>query len=103
MKDPLARQAQLNAALDLDKNETQLAPPAEDDIGFGDVSRLQQSLRGSSGIPRRGWVLQVSNFEQTFHRPESFNRSSSFKSLKTHSGIAGLMGAGAEISGERSR
>jgi hypothetical protein len=28
----LARQAQLNAALDLDKNETQVAPPAKDDI-----------------------------------------------------------------------
>jgi hypothetical protein len=25
----LARQAQLNTALDLDKNETQVAPPAE--------------------------------------------------------------------------
>jgi uncharacterized membrane protein YccC len=33
MKELLARQAQLNAALDLDKNETQVAPPAEDDIG----------------------------------------------------------------------
>jgi len=31
MKDLLARQAQLNAALDLDKNETQVAPEAEDD------------------------------------------------------------------------
>jgi hypothetical protein len=28
----LARQAQLNSALDLDKNETQIAPPSEDDI-----------------------------------------------------------------------
>ena len=38
MKDLLARQAKLNAALDLDKNETQVAPPAEDDIGLtGDV------------------------------------------------------------------
>ena len=34
MKELLARQAQLNAALDLDKNEKQVAPPAEDDIGF---------------------------------------------------------------------
>ena len=34
MKDLLARQAQLNAALDLDKNETQIAPPAEDDSGL---------------------------------------------------------------------
>ncbi|MGD0966175.1 MAG: hypothetical protein ABSA57_20035 [Candidatus Acidiferrales bacterium] len=31
MKDLLVRQAQLNAALDLDKNETQVAQPAEDD------------------------------------------------------------------------
>ena len=31
MKELLARQAQLNAALDLDKNETQVAPEAEDD------------------------------------------------------------------------
>jgi hypothetical protein len=28
----LARQAQLNAALDLDKDETQIAPPAQDDV-----------------------------------------------------------------------
>lgn len=32
MKELLARQAELNAALDLDKNETQVAPPAEDDV-----------------------------------------------------------------------
>jgi N12 class adenine-specific DNA methylase len=31
MKDLLVRQTQLNAALDLDKNETQVAPPAQDD------------------------------------------------------------------------
>ena len=38
MKDLLARQAQLNAALDLDKNEKQVAVPSEDDIGIaGDV------------------------------------------------------------------
>jgi N12 class adenine-specific DNA methylase len=38
MKDLLARQAKLNAALDLDKNEKQVAPPAEDDIGLkGDI------------------------------------------------------------------
>lgn len=35
MKDLLARQAQLNSALDLDKNETQIAPPVEDDTGLG--------------------------------------------------------------------
>jgi hypothetical protein len=29
MKELLGRQAQLDAALDLDKNETQIAPPAE--------------------------------------------------------------------------
>ena len=32
MKDLLVPQAQLNSALDLDKNETQVAQPAEDDI-----------------------------------------------------------------------
>jgi hypothetical protein len=31
LKDLLSKQAQLNAALDLDKNETQIAPAAEDD------------------------------------------------------------------------
>jgi hypothetical protein len=30
MKDLILRQAQLNATLDLDKNETQVAPPTED-------------------------------------------------------------------------
>jgi N12 class adenine-specific DNA methylase len=40
MKELLARQAKLNAALDLDKNETQVAQPAEDDIGpGGDIGR----------------------------------------------------------------
>ena len=34
MKDLLVRQAQLNAALDLGKNETQVAQTAEDDIGL---------------------------------------------------------------------
>ena len=38
MKELLARQAQLNAALDLDKNEKQVALPAEEGIGReGDV------------------------------------------------------------------
>ncbi|MGA7926380.1 MAG: hypothetical protein WCA20_10305 [Candidatus Sulfotelmatobacter sp.] len=47
MKELLVRQAQLNAALDLDKNETQVAPPADDEIGFvGDV------LQGPSIPPR---------------------------------------------------
>ena len=47
MKDLLLRQAQLNAALDLDKNEMQVAPPAEDHIGVaGDV------LQGPSIPPR---------------------------------------------------
>jgi hypothetical protein len=32
MKELLVRQAELNAALDLDKNETQVAPPAENDV-----------------------------------------------------------------------
>jgi hypothetical protein len=41
MKELLARQAQLNAALDLDKNETQVAPPAEDDIGLAGDSLSQ--------------------------------------------------------------
>jgi hypothetical protein len=47
MKDLLARQAQLNAALDLDKNETQVAPPAEDDIGLAN-----DMLQGPSLPPR---------------------------------------------------
>jgi hypothetical protein len=34
MKELLVRQAQLNAALDLDKHETQVAPPVEDDGGI---------------------------------------------------------------------
>jgi N12 class adenine-specific DNA methylase len=34
MKDLLVRQAQLDTALDLDKNEKQVAPPAEDDAGL---------------------------------------------------------------------
>jgi len=34
LKDLLARQAQLNAALDLDKDERQIAPPAENDSGL---------------------------------------------------------------------
>jgi hypothetical protein len=47
MKDLLARQAKLNAALDLDKNEKQIAAPAEDDIGIaGDIPR-------ASSIPPR--------------------------------------------------
>lgn len=38
MKDLLLRQAQLNAALDLDKNEKQVAPPAKEDVvGVGEV------------------------------------------------------------------
>jgi hypothetical protein len=32
MKELLARQAQCNAALDLDKNEKQVAPSAEEDV-----------------------------------------------------------------------
>ena len=41
MKDLLGRQAKLNAALDLDKNETQVALPAEDDIGLAGESLPQ--------------------------------------------------------------
>ncbi|MGA9389618.1 MAG: hypothetical protein WBV69_04150 [Candidatus Sulfotelmatobacter sp.] len=38
MKELLARQAQLNAALDFDKDQTQVAPPTEVDFGLaGDV------------------------------------------------------------------
>jgi hypothetical protein len=48
MKDLLARQAQLNAALDLDKNETQVAPPAEDDIGVAGESLPPPPLQKSS-------------------------------------------------------
>jgi hypothetical protein len=39
--------AQLNAALDLDKNETQVAQPAEDDIGL-----TRDVLQGPSIPPR---------------------------------------------------
>ena len=42
MKELLARQAQLNAALDLDKNEMQVAPPAEDDSGLAGESVPQR-------------------------------------------------------------
>jgi hypothetical protein len=46
LKDLLARQAQLNAALDLDKNETQVVPPAEDDMGLaGDILQGPPILR----------------------------------------------------------
>ena len=44
MKDLLARQAQLNAALDLDKNEKQVAPPAEDEIGLAGEALPQPML-----------------------------------------------------------
>src|SRR6202050_1088213 len=46
MKELLARQAQLNAALDLDKGEKQIAPPAEH-IG------LALDVRQTSSIPPR--------------------------------------------------
>jgi len=46
MKDLLARQAQLNAALDLDKNEKQVAPPAED---IEPVAEVPQEI----SIPQR--------------------------------------------------
>ena len=39
MKDLLARQAKLNAALDLYKNGTQVAPPAEDDMGLAPLTQ----------------------------------------------------------------
>jgi hypothetical protein len=40
MKELLGRQAQLNAALDLDKNEKQVALPAENEIGLaGDIPK----------------------------------------------------------------
>jgi len=45
------RQAQLNAALDLDKNETQIAPPSEDIESVADMPKLRQSLRDFNGIP----------------------------------------------------
>jgi hypothetical protein len=37
MKELLTRQAQPNAALDLDKNETQIAPPAKNEVGLADA------------------------------------------------------------------
>jgi hypothetical protein len=55
IKELLVRQAQLNAALDLDKNKKQVAPPAEDDSGVaGDVileSTPQKSRHGSDFSP----------------------------------------------------
>jgi hypothetical protein len=58
MKERLVRQAQLNAAPDLDKDERQVVPPAEDDIGTsGDVLQLRQSRRKPSGIPPRDGPL----------------------------------------------
>jgi hypothetical protein len=54
MKELLGRQAQLNSALDLDKHETQRAPPEESDTGLRlRFAKLPQSLRGSNGFPRR--------------------------------------------------
>jgi hypothetical protein len=47
MKDLLLRQAQLNAALDLDKNERQIAPVVEEEIEPAD-----DALRGPSIPPR---------------------------------------------------
>ena len=47
VKELLARQAQLNAALDLDKNEKQVALPAEDEIG-----RAGDTLQAPSIRPR---------------------------------------------------
>jgi hypothetical protein len=46
MKDLLVRQTQLNAALDLDKNETQVAPSEDDGALAGDT------LQGPSIPPR---------------------------------------------------
>lgn len=47
MRELLVRQAQLNAALDLDKNEKQVAEPADDDIGVA-----RESLNHPSIPPR---------------------------------------------------
>jgi hypothetical protein len=49
MKELLAGQAQLNAALDLDKNETQVAPPAEDIEPVIDIPQDSKSVRLFSG------------------------------------------------------
>ncbi len=43
MKELLLHQTELNAALDLDKNKTQVAPPAEDDVEPVDESLPQPS------------------------------------------------------------
>jgi hypothetical protein len=58
MKELLLRQAELNAALDLDKNETQVVPRGEQDSVRLKSSRLRQfrpkySLLESSRIPFR--------------------------------------------------
>lgn len=54
LKTLLARQTELNEALDLDKSERQIAPTMEDDIEpGGDVLQSPPSLPEPSGIPRR--------------------------------------------------
>ena len=45
MKDILTRRPQLKAANDPDKNESQIAPPAEDDTGLARESLLQHTTR----------------------------------------------------------
>lgn len=51
MKELLVHLAQLNAALDLDKNETQVALAEEDDIGIS-ASALRRPSLESCGILR---------------------------------------------------
>ena len=45
LKDLLARQAELNASLDLDKGERQVAPPAEVNSEFGSDDEMGQEGR----------------------------------------------------------
>ena len=54
MRELLARQAQLNAALDLDKNEKQVAPPADDDGGITELGMTTGSCISSAS--RWGWA-----------------------------------------------
>ena len=51
LKELLVRQAQLDAALDLDKNEMQIAQRAEDDIGFAGASLPQPPPLQKSAPP----------------------------------------------------
>jgi hypothetical protein len=70
MKELLAHQVLLNAALDLDKNETLIAPPAEDDIGL--VGRISPAVYVSHNpqsscarlLSSEAWLLERTKFSR---------------------------------------